>query len=338
MSQDTTGSRLQGLIRFIYESRILNTPNGGQYGEYNVVSSHNISAQGVTLFNVFNNAGLAGFINRDAMLSTTSTDLEKVEQLSYIVHMPTDDGVAIYNHVNYIYESQGLYRLINVVNDSGIDSNTFSGLGHEDINAVKGYRNAILDIINIAYDADNNVHRSTLVSEFVSGLLNNVLENEYKGLNNKTTYSYDYFAFGRELYSSHIEFNHYLSLNEKEMNGMQGILDSLDYIGQLNIATLASMSDSDRHDLADNLEACFALMYTDNQNSEIARIVYLNNVHETLKLIASVPNKNSQTFTPYLVDETSNSNEAGSNTVYSVDFSFASYGAALKDYIYPGFY
>ena len=118
---------------------------------------------------------------------------------------------------------------------------------------------------------------------------------------------------------------------------MQGILDSLDYVSQLNVVTLSSMSDTDRHELADNLEDCFALMYTDGENSEIARVVYLNNVHNSLKLISSVMNKNSQTFNAYLVNETSTSSTAGSNTVYAEDFSFADYGTALKNYIYPGF-
>ena len=337
VSQDTTGARLEGLIRFIYESRILNTPTTGQYYDYYSVSGRSISAQGVTLFNVLDNANLSGFVSRSSDSSWIAVDLHRIQQLSAIVHMPEEDMLAFVSGDNYTVESKGLYRLINVINDSGIDSNTFVSSGHDDIQTVKSYRNAVLEIMNCAYDADGEGHRSALVSELVSGLLNNVLANDFSGLDNKAGYTYNFFEFGNPKYSPYLEYFSYSSLDAKEKNGMQGILDSLDYVSQLNVVALSSMSDTDRHALADNLEDCFALMYTDGENSEIARIVYLNNVHNSLKLISSVMNKDSQTFNAYLVNETSTSSTAGSNTVYAEDFSFADYGTALKNYIYPGF-
>ena len=337
VSQDTTGARLEGLIRYIYESKILNTPTTGQYNYYYSVSGHLISAQGVTLFNVLDNANLSDFVSRSSDSSWITVDLDRIQQLSTIVHMPVDDMLARASGDDYTVESKGLYRLINVINDSGIDSSTFTSTGHDDILTVKSYRNAVLEIMNCAYDADGEGHRSALVSEFVSGLLNNVLANEFSGLNTKAGYTYNFFEFGNPKYSPYLEYVNYSSLDVKEKNGMQGILDSLDYVSQLNVVTLSSMSDADRHELADNLEDCFALMYTDGENSEIARVVYLNNVHNSLKLISSVMNKNSQTFNAYLVNETSTSSTAGSNTVYAEDFSFADYGTALKNYIYPGF-
>ena len=339
ISQDTTGSRLTGLIGYVYESRILNTPVGGAYNQYWNDLGHSFSAQGILLYKLFDNAGLSDFIARDAILSTgASSDIEKIEQLSYIVHMPYDDIDAIQAGLTYEIESQGLYALIDVTNTSGIDASTFTGAGHDDINTVKSYKNAILQIVNVAYDADGEGHRSILASEFVSGLLNNVLENEYSDLGSKVGYAFNQFTFGKPVAATHVSYTHYDSLNVKERNGMQGILDSLDYVSQLDIATLVTMSESERHDLADNLEDCFALMTTDNENSEIARIVYLNNVHDTFKLLASVPNRDSQTFTAHLIDETSTSSASGSGTIYAADFSFASYGTALKNYIYPGFF
>ena len=289
------------------------------------------------LFNVLDNANLSGFVSRSSDSSWIAVDLHRIQQLSAIVHMPEEDMLARVSGDNYTVESKGLYRLINVINDSGIDSNTFVSSGHDDIQTVKSYRNAVLEIMNCAYDADGEGHRSALVSEFVSGLLNNVLANEFSGLDNKAGYTYNFFEFGNPKYSPYLEYFSYSSLDAKEKNGMQGILDSLDYVSQLNVVALSSMSDTDRHALADNLEDCFALMYTDGENSEIARIVYLNNVHNSLKLISSVMNKDSQTFNAYLVNETSTSSTGGSNTVYAEDFSFADYGTALKNYIYPGF-
>ena len=98
------------------------------------------------------------------------------------------------------------------------------------------------------------------------------------------------------------------------------------------------MSEEDRHSLANDLEAAFTLMTTNNVNSEVARIVYLNDFHPVIKPIAPTNNKNSQNFLSYLVNESSTSTSAGANTVYSEDFFFSSYGTALKNYIYPGFY
>ena len=77
---------------------------------------------------------------------------------------------------------------------------------------------------------------------------------------------------------------------------------------------------------------------TTKYNSEIGRIVYLNEVHAAFKLFAAVPNAEHNTFSSSLVNETSTSTTAGSNTIYSVDFYFSTYGTAFKNYIYPGFF
>lgn len=340
VSNDATGDRLNGLIRYIYESHILNTPIGGTYNNYNQVDGHSISGQGVLLFNVLNNSDLADFIARDALTSTSdSTDLQKIEQLSVIIHMPTSDVDAISAGLTYEIESQGLYQLIDITNTYSIDASAFTGAGHEDINNVKNnYRTPILAIIEIAYNADSNNHRSAIVSEFVSGLLNNVLENEYNSLNGKAGYAYKQFTFGKPADQTTVKYSHYNTLNDKEKNGLEGILNSLDYAGQLNPLTLPSMSDDERHALADALEQCFALMTTDGENSEIARIVYLNDFHAALKTIAAVPNRDSQTFIGSLVNEASTSELENTRTVYSSNFLFSSYGTAIKNYIYPGFF
>ena len=340
VTSDTSGERLNGLIRFIYESRILNTPNGQAYQTYNTDTGYSISAQGVLLYNVFNSSGLSGFIARDALTATIeTTPLQKIEQLSIITHMPYSDEDAINAGLTYEVESQGLHRLIGVTNDAHIDASVFTGAGNDSINNVKdNYREPILQIIEIAYNANSEGHRSALVSEFVSGLLNNVLENEYNGLSLKTGYAYNQFTFGKPVSDSTIKYSHYETLNVKEKNGLTGILNSLDYASQLNISALLSMSDEERHALADNLESAFSLMTTNSENSEIARIVYLNDFHIILKPIAAIPNKDLQDFTASLVDESSLSTANDSRTVYSGNFSFSNYGTALKNYIYPGFY
>ena len=340
VANDSTGERLEGLLRYVYESRILNTPHGGEYRSYYTVSSYKITAQGILLYNAFNNSGLASFIARDALTTTSeSTALEKIQQLSIIVHMPYEDSDAIAGGLTYTVESKGLTYLITETNNANIDGSSFSGAGQNDINNVKNnYREPILNIMNIAYNSDGSGHRSALVSELVAGLLNNVMENEYNSLYGKAGYAFNEFTFGKPASESSIKYKHYNSINLTEKNGLEGILNSLDYASQLNASTLMTMSDDQRHELANNLEACFALMTTGGQNSEIARIVYLNDFHQVLKPLAAVPNKDMQAFVSYLVNETSTSTEADSRTVYSSNFSFATYGTALKNYIYPGFY
>ena len=343
INTDTTGARLTGLLRFIYESRILDTPVGGNYRDYYTVSGHQISAQGVLLYNVLDTSGLSGYIARDALTSTAdSTTLDKIEQLSIIIHMPYLDNDAISAGLSYEIEAIGLRNLIIETSTSNIDANSFTGAGNDDISTVQSLKTPLLNIISYAYNADGHGHRSAIVSEFVSGLLNNILENEYSSLSGKAGYAYHEFTFGKPNSASHIEYAHYATLNEVERNGLEGILNSLSYLSELSPATLMAMSETDRHTLADNLESCFALMTTTidatKYNSEIGRIVYLNEVHAAFKLFAAVPNAEHNTFSASLVNETSTSTTAGSNTIYSVDFYFSNYGTAFKNYIYPGFF
>ena len=348
ISTDTTGARLTGLLRYVYESQILNTPVDQVYGSYYTQDGYRISAQGVLLFNIFESSGLIDFVARDAYISTpASSDYEKIQQLSLIVHMPYDDADAISAGLTYEIESQGLKRLIQTTDTYGITADSFTGMGNEDIANVKNnYETPLLTIIDIAYDADNHGHRSALVSEFVGGLLNNILENEYDHLNDKVNnngYAYLIYTFGKPYDASLIQFSHYSSINAVEKNGLQGILDCLDYVDQLSDpVTLATMDAAQRQAIADGIEACFALATTDVggqlYNSELARIIYLNDVHPIFKAFAGIQNANHQTFANDLVDETSTSSNPGTKTVYSSDFYFSSYGTAFKNYIYLGFY
>ena len=347
VASDSTGSRLNGLIRYIYVSRILNTPAGQNYGTYNTSTGYRISAQGVLLFNIFNDSSLSGFIARDALTTTVeSNDYQKIQQLSIIIHMPYDDADAISAGLTYEIESTGLRRLIQIVDAYNITADTFSGAGNDDIKYVRdNYEAPLLNIINIAYDADEHGHRSALVSEFVGGLLNNVLENEYNGLDEKAAlgYVYNQFSFGKPATHTYVKYTHYNSISVVEKNGIQGILDCLQYVDQLsNPSALAMMSADDRKAIADGIESCFALATTDVggnlYNSEFARIIYLNDVHQIFKLFAPIQNANHETFADHLVNETSTSTTEGSRTVYSVDFTFANYGTAFKNYVYPGFF
>ena len=338
---DTTGSRLTGLLGYIYDSRILNTPAGQEFRTYKTVSGHKISAQGVLLYNTLNNSGLSGFIARDALTTTAdSSALDRIQQLSIIIHMPYEDADAIADGLTYAIEAQGLSNMINITNTSNINADTFTGAGNESINKVKSYKTPILNIVANSYNADGLNHRSALVSELVSGLLNNVLENEYNSLSGKAGYAYNEFSFGKPDGVSDVRFSHYSTLNETEKRGLEGILNSLDYVGQLSPSSIP-VTDEERKALADNLEGCFALMTTEintvKYNSEIAKIVYLNNVHSYFKTITQNTMHSDHTvFDAELVDETSVSTLPDTKTLYSSNFFLSEYGTAFKDYLYPG--
>ena len=68
--------------------------------------------------------------------------------------------------------------------------------------------------------------------------MNNVLENEYVKLNDKTGYTYNAFTFGKPVSETNIKFIHYNAINEIEKNGLNGILNAVDLASSLNIPTL----------------------------------------------------------------------------------------------------
>ena len=341
INADATGSRLIGLLRFIYESRILDTPVGGNYRDYNIVNGHQITAQGVLLFNVLDTGDLTDFIAHDALTTTASSgELDKIEQLSTIIHMPYDDADAIAGGLTYEIEAQGLSKLLKKTEEASINADTFSGSSYVDITSVESYKEPVLAIVSYAYDADGSGHRSAITSEFVSGLLNTILENEYEGLNEKVTnngYAYNQFTFGKPSSASLISFAHYATLDEVERNGIEGVIDSLQYIEQLN-DPLVLINSTSRKALADNIEMCFAKMTSlrggQQVNSEMAKIVYLNNLHEAFEYFDGIDNSEYQYFIP--VDETSTSTLPDSNTLYSSNFFMSEYGTRLKEYMYPG--
>ena len=310
----TGQARLDGLMKFIYNSHILNTSQAGVYDEFNTISSHPVSARGLLLFNSLGD-DLTAYIARRANDPTSApvvrSNLDKLSTISKILDMNA------YGDETYEVESHGLKTMIDEA-DSVVEADTFASGSIEEVKARKA---TILAIVESAYNAKSdtvigNYKRSAIVSEFISGLLNNILENEYAKIEAEH-YAYRVFSFGDDNYET-LDFSKYSTLNVIERNGLEGIIDALDYINPAVIQSNAT-----------NLKNCFAKMgEAVGKNSNIGRAIYLGEVHGSFKALASTPY-----FSGFpLVDDTSN--EATSpNNIYSNGFFFAEYGEQIEDYL-----
>ena len=319
-------SGLQGFMRFIYKSHIFNTKLDGTYDAYNVVNGHNITAQGILLYNSLGD-NLSAYIARDADSTTPErTALDKIATLSKIVHM--HNYVHDAEDITYVVESKGLINLINTT-DGNITADTFTS--DTSVEGVKAKKAFILSIIENAYNSTGKTdpedyQRSAIVSEFLSGLFNNILENQYTKLDGKAGYTYVKFSFGNDDAST-LVFSDYATLNVDEKNGLEGILDALDYIG--NPATMKTH--------VAELKQCFIKMGpSEDHNSNIARALYLTEAHQYFKNIRNplLLDSHGQMFLP--IDETT-CNVADDNNLYSYNdtfkFSFAAYGERIEAFL-----
>ena len=230
--------------------------------------------------------------------------------------------------ITYVVESKGLINLINTT-DGNITADTFTS--DTSVEGVKAKKAFILSIIENAYNSTGKTdpedyQRSAIVSEFLSGLFNNILENQYTKLDGKAGYTYVKFSFGNDDAST-LVFSDYATLNVDEKNGLEGILDALDYIG--NPATMKTH--------VAELKQCFIKMGpSEDHNSNIARALYLTEAHQYFKNIRNplLLDSHGQMFLP--IDETT-CNVADDNNLYSYNdtfkFSFAAYGERIEAFL-----
>ena len=312
---------LEGLLRYIYKSHIFDTSLlGGNYQEYNVVSGHEITAQGIMLYNSLG-TDLCAYIARDADKTTPAkTELDKIAHLSKMVHIH-DSIENLGNTEDYQVESKGLKRLIDLTNGN-INASTFSD---NSVETIKAKRTLILGIVETAYNATNetNHKRSVFVSEFISGLFNVILENQYTKLEtNYPTYKYMVFSFGNDDAAT-LQISDYSELSSIERDGLEGMLDSLDYISVNPAAMQANR---------ENIKNCFAKMGKNpGKNSHIAQALYLTEAHHYILYLRNPLILNGgQMFVP--VDETVADPEVVNN-VYSNSFSFKEYGERIDTFL-----
>ena len=319
-------ARLTGLLKFLYQSHIFDTSLNGTYKQYNVVDGHNITAQGIMLYNSLGN-DLSAYIARDADKSTSAKSaLDKISTLSTIVHM--ENYIESEVDITYQIEAKGLKRLVDLT-DGQINASTFND---NNVNTIKAKKSLILGIVESAYNAtaetDPSLYkRSAITSEFISGLFNTILENQYTKLETNAAYSaYQYvvYSFGNDDAST-LDISDYDALDVIERDGLEGMLDALDYIG-------ATSTPSSLQANREQIKAKFAMMGEQpGQNSHMAQALYLTEAHQYLKNLRNPAVTNGgQMFVP--VDETSK-DPTGSNNVYSNSFSFKEYGERIDNFL-----
>ena len=198
-----------------------------------------------------------------------------------------------------------------------------------------GINTIIIDIVTASFNATGETDpllykRSVITSEFVSGLFNTILENQYSKIDTRG-YSFEVFSFGNDDAST-LEFNDYSSLDSVERDGLEGIISSLDYIPSGDIMTVAASMMAHKEDLRDN----FTLMgRTGSRNSEIAKAIYLSEVHKSFKDMAASPHvkdSGDNQFVPVGDDSTSHTQDYPYN-VYSNLFSFEWYGQHIYEFL-----
>ena len=316
-------AKVTGLLKFIYKSHIFNTSQSGVYKQYNVIEGHNVSAQGIMLYNSLG-ADLSAYIARDAdKLTASKSALDKISTLSTIIHMENYfDGA---NDITYQVEAKGLKTLMDLT-DGQIDASTFND---NNVNTIKAKKGLILGIVESAYNATGETNptlykRSAINSEFISGLFNTILENQYTKLETKPGYQYVVFSFGNDDAST-LDISDYDELNVIERNGLEGMLDSLDYIG-------ATSTPSSLQANRENIKAKFAMMGAEpGKNSHMAQALYLTEAHQYLKNLRNpMVTNGGEMFVP--VDETSK-DPTVDNNIYSNTFSFKEYGERIDNFL-----
>ena len=320
-----SGDGLNGLMKYIYDSHIFNTSLDGVYDEYNTVEGRQITAQGVLLFNSLGN-DLSEYVARDAnKLTPAPSAIDKISKLSHIIHLRQYDTAL--SKDTYLVEAGGIKNLITAV-DGNIDASSFSSGSIEE---VKARKDVILQVIETSYNALDesdpiNYKRSAIVSEFISGVLNNILENEYTKLDNPANYpNYHYvlFSFGNDVDDGNVSLLDYASLNELEHNGLDGMISALDDVNSLALG----MSEEKRTHLVNNLAK---MGPTPGNNSKIAQVIYLTEAHPKFDLLTGIPNTRMEYFTP--VDETQTDASIDGN-IYSLTFCFKNYSQDLNSYL-----
>ena len=290
LSENT--NNFDGIVSFISHSRILNTDSTGSYNAMWTLSTYQVSARGVLVYNILtagasnpsDGANLGQYI-------TGTTPEEKIASLSRIFTIPNYNDLA---------ESKGLFALAS--NSNEIDTNN---LNINDFNAVTEARTALTSSMCIATDAfgDNTNIRSYFASEIIASLLDQFMEIQYDVIDG-LAYYYEEVHFGASSYLD-IDEDVYNNINFAECDGLNGAFDTVLIINKIMTETVFPTRSE--------LISAFTLM----DNSQASKILYLARVHDNLGMI-------TQTVPPIWSDYTAN--------VYAPGFLFSTYGTSLAYY------
>ena len=320
---------VRGLIRYLYSSRILNTNKDmvDGYNEFYTVEGQQISARGALIVNSLG-SDLSQFIARDADHSTpVSTQIKQIARISELLALDQYKDAEV---KTYTVEAEGLITLVNNA-DGKINATSLSADKIQTDDFRENTKPALLSIISSSYNATSeadevNYKRSVIASEFISGALNNVLENEYVKLDNTASYpgyAYRLFSFGNDVNDGVTTVEDYATMNKVERDGLDGMIDSLAQVKNINLGLTPEQIAA--------LKNNFAKMGLENgKNSKVAQAIYLAEAHSKFKLLALVPNSRLEYFVP--VDETSTSADAANN-IYSNTFCFKEYGERVEAFL-----
>ena len=320
---------LRGLIRYLYCSRILNTnkdmENG--YNQFYTVEGQHISARGALIVNSLGD-DLSQYIARDA--DKTTPVATKIQQIARISQLLALDQYKDAEVKTYTVEAEGLITLVTSA-DGKINATSLSADKLQTDEFRENTKPALLAIIASSYNATNeadeiNYKRSVIASEFISGALNNVLENEYVKLDDITNYpgyKYRLFSFGNDVDDGVITIEDYATMCKVECDGLDGMIDSLAQVKNITLGLTPEQITA--------LKNNFAKMGLENgKNSKVAQAIYLAEAHAKFKLLAAYPNLRMEYFIP--VDETTTDAEAPNN-VYSNTFCFKEYGERVEAFL-----
>ena len=320
---------LRGLIRYLYCSHILNTNKDmvDGYQKFYIVDGEQISARGALIVNALG-ADLSQYLARDA--DKTTPIATKLQQISRISHLLALDQYKDAEVKTYTVEAEGLITLVTNA-DGKINATSLSADKLQTDEFRENTKPALLAIISSSFNATNeadevNYKRSVIASEFISGALNNVLENEYIKLDNVTQYpgyQYRLFSFGNDIDDNVITVEDYMTMGKVERDGLDGMIDALAQVKNLNSGLTPEQITA--------LKNNFAKMGLENgQNSKVAQAIYLAEAHSKFKLLALIPNGRMEFFTP--VDETTTDADAANN-IYSNTFCFKEYGERVEAFL-----
>lgn len=277
-----------GIMTFVTDSHIFNTDPSGNYDTmWYIAPALPASARGLLLYNALT-AGQSDPVHGTNFgdYITGATPEEKIATLSKLYTFDNFDKIA---------ESRGLYTL--AANSLNIDTNN---LTISDFSSITDSRDAINESTRVSYDAysDGTNVRSYIASELVSGLLDDVMEEQYPIIDGYGYY-YEIIQFGPVDYVG-VNQNAYDNVNQNECDGVEGSLEI--------VIILDGISHGDTPTRA-QLEGAFTLM----DNSASANIFYLARIHNKLGLLASG-------WSDYTSD------------VYAPGFLYSIYGNSLADY------
>lgn len=290
---------INGLFSFVTNSHILNTYEGTFNKKWpSNTDGISLSTRGLLFYNALNQNEEGKTENLTKYVSGSTVD-EKIYALSSIFDLNGEEFDTDY--FDEKAEANAIYNLANISN-SVMDIDTDSYV------SVMTNKYKIDLAIHYSYDAyiDGSNKRSYLASDIVSNLIQSAIDKEQSKLDDKSYYK------SLRIASNYKEINKdsYSLLNETERTAINACFDASEYIDKVgaNTETLTR----------EKMNEIFTRMGT----SDIAKILYLSEMHEPLSIYCLKKGK----FWNYVTDITNENSK-----IYASDFNFLALSNAYCD-------